>query len=122
MRIAYLTTDEVNPDLARRWASSCGCDVIPLSPRDPLPRDDYDAAIYDLDHLPPELQQHVLAGLLKGRLHRPTVVHGYNLRQRQANALRARGVFVRRRLERGILVQLRQAVVRVAAKERATVG
>jgi hypothetical protein len=118
MRIAYLTTDEVNPDLAGRWADTCGCEVIPLSPSDPLPDGDFDAAIFDLDFLLPPLRQKVLAILLSDPLHFPVAVHSYNLRRRQANALRARGVLVRRRLERRILMRLRREVRRFRAEER----
>jgi hypothetical protein len=118
MRIAYLTMDEVNPDLAGRWADTCGCEVIPLSPSDPLPDGNFDAAIFDLDYLLPPLRQKVLAILLSDPLHCPVAVHSYNLRQRQANALRARGVLVRRRLECGILMRLRREVRRVQGEER----
>jgi len=118
MRIAYRTTDEVNPDLARRWAQMCGCQVIPLSPHDPLPNGDFDAVIYDLDHLLPPLRQQVLTTLLSGPLHGPVAVHSYNLRQRQADALRARGVMVRRRLEREIFARLRREVSRIRAEAR----
>jgi hypothetical protein len=118
MRIAYLTTDEVNPDLARRWAQTCGCEVIPLSPRDPLPDGEFDAAIYDLDYLLPPLREQVLTSLLSRPLHCPAAVHSFNLRKRQATALRTRGVLVRRRLERGILMRLRREVCRVRAEMR----
>jgi hypothetical protein len=116
MRIAYLSTDEVNADLARRWASTCSCEVIPLWPRDPLPNGDYDAEIYDLDFLPPTLRQQVLTNLLSGPLHCPVAVHSYGLSEQHASDLRARGVFVWSRLERVILVLLRRAVHRIRAE------
>lgn len=113
MRIAYLTVDEVNSDLARRWATEFQCEIVPLSPCDPLPNGEYDATIYDLDYLAPSLIQRVLTNLLTGSLPSPAVVHSYNLHPRQANGLQARGVFVRRRLERGVLALLRREVRRL---------
>jgi len=113
MRIAYLSTDEVNLDLARRWASTCGCEVVPLTPRDPRPNGEYDAAIYDLDFLPPMLRQRVLTDLSRGSWHGPVAVHSYNLGAQQVRDLHVRGVHVRRRLEREVLVLLRRDVQRV---------
>jgi hypothetical protein len=110
MRIAYLTSDEVNLDLARQWALDFDCEVIPLSTVEPLPSDDVDGAIYDLDFLAQPFLKQVLAGLLNSPRQRPTVVHAYNLRQCIVNELLARGVYVRRRLERGILATLRREV------------
>jgi hypothetical protein len=110
MRIAYLTSDEVNLDLARQWAFDFDCEVIPLSTVEPLPSDDFDAAIYDLDLLAQPVLKQVLAGLLNRPRQRPTVVHAYNLRQCIVNELLARGVYVRRRLDRGILATLRREV------------
>jgi hypothetical protein len=115
MRIAYLSTDEVNLDLARRWAKTCRCEVIALSPRDPLPDGGCEAAIYDLDFLPPTLRQQVLTNLFRGPQHCPVAVHSYNLDDQQVRDLRARGVFVRRRLERAILELLRREVRRIRA-------
>ena len=112
MRIAYLTVDEVNSDLAQQWATEFQCEIVPLSLCDPLPNGDYDATIYDLDYLTTSLIQRVLKNLLTGSLPSPVVVHSYNLRPRQANDLQARGVFVRHRLERGILALLRREVRR----------
>ena len=117
MRIAYLTVDEVNSDLAQRWASEFQCEIVPLSPCDPLGNCEYDATIYDLDYLDPSLIQRVLTNLLTGTLHSPAVVHSYNLRPRQANDLQARGVLVRHRLERGILTLLRREVRRQPNKK-----
>ena len=113
MRIAYLTVDEVNSDLAQRWGAEFQCEIVPLSPCDPLPNGEYDATIYDLDYLAPSVIHRVLTNLLTESLPSPAVVHSYNLRTRQANDLQARGVFVRHRLERGILALLRREVRRL---------
>ena len=119
VRIAYVTTDEVNATLARRWAHTCSCELTPLLPRDLPQKGEFDAAVFDLDHLPAEFRQRVLKNLLEGPLLNPTMVHSYNLDQRQANALRARGVFVRCRLEGGLLVKLQREVCVIEAKGRA---
>ncbi len=37
MHVAYLTTDEVNRDLALRLAEKCSISLDPLLPRDPPP-------------------------------------------------------------------------------------
>src|SRR5262245_66051253 len=115
MRIAYLSIDEVNLDLARRWAKTCHCEVVRWPPREVVRNGDIDAAIYDLDFLPPLLRQQVLTNLLRGPRHGPVAVHSYNLSEQQVSDLRARGVHVRRRLEREVLVLLRRDVRRVRA-------
>ena len=120
MRIAYLTMDEVNTDLARRWADLINADVFPLSPRDPLPDGNYDAAIYDVDLLPAALREQVLTMLLTGQIHSPTAVHSYNFRRREVVALRARGVIVQRRLEGCILLRLRREVRRIRTEQQLT--
>jgi hypothetical protein len=119
MRIAYVTTDEVNTDLARRWGRTCRCKVDIVFPRDPLPNGQYEAVIYDLDYLLSPLREQVLKNLQVGPPPcRIAAVHSYHLRQRQANHLRARGVLVRRRLERGIFARLRRELARMLAAER----
>jgi len=115
MRIAYLSTDEVNLDLARRWARKCGCKVVPLGPRHPLPNGDHEAAIYDLDFLPPVLRQQVLSRLLRGPRDGPIAVHSYNLGEQQVADLRSRGIHVWRRLERAIFLLLRRDALRLRA-------
>jgi len=105
MHIAYLTADEVNLDLARRWAQECGCQLSLVLPRDALPDSDgeFDAVVYDLDCPHPALRERVLTNLLTGDHHSRVAVHTYNLGQAQAQELRARGVLVERRLERMII-------------------
>ena len=84
MRIAYFTSDEVNLDWAQRWASTCGCEVIAMSPSD-SPNGDCDATIYDLDFLLPTYGEEVLSVLLSRPLPSPAAVHSYNLRRHQAS-------------------------------------
>jgi len=49
MKIAYLSTDEVNQNLAENLAARCGASQDCLSPHDPPPNGQYDAVVYDLD-------------------------------------------------------------------------
>ena len=64
MRLAYLTTDEVNQDLAIRIAADCGTTLALLSPRDPPPNGRFDAVLYDWDFWPLHLRREVLEELL----------------------------------------------------------
>jgi hypothetical protein len=99
VRIAYVTTDEVNQDLALRLADDFGAELCPLSPKDPPPNGEFDAMVYDLDYLPPEGRRAILAGLLAGPRSCAVAVHSHNLREDQADALRAGGIAVSSRLE-----------------------
>jgi hypothetical protein len=97
--IAYLSTDEVNQDLALQMAAACDIRVELLSPRDPPPDGEFDALVYDLDYWPLPQRQEVLAELLTGQAPHPVAVHTYNLDADQIDALRAKGMAVHRRLE-----------------------
>src|SRR5262249_18156562 len=55
--IAYLTTDEVNLDLADRLATECGATLYPLSFQDGPPSGAFDAVLYDWDYLSPPWRQ-----------------------------------------------------------------
>jgi hypothetical protein len=115
MRMAYLTTDEVNLDLAQTLAERADVCLVPLAPRDALPDGACDAVLCDLDYLPAELREEILAAALAGRPGRPLALHGYNLDGQQTAALRRNGVIVARRLEAGLFSQLRRAVKEVRA-------
>jgi hypothetical protein len=111
MRIAYLTTDDVNASLALRGAAAAGLLGSLLPPRaEPSPAD-FAAAVYDLDFLPADRVREVLAALRRGEGLVRAAVHGYNLDDRQIKALRARGVIVARRLAPGLFRKLRQALL-----------
>jgi hypothetical protein len=99
MRIAYLTIDEVNIDLAFRMAAQCGASLCVLSPRDGAPDGKFDGILYDLDYWPMDWQAKVLASLLEEISPTPVAVHSYNLRAEQVDALRQKGVAVYRCLE-----------------------
>ena len=63
MRIAYLTTDEVNEALALEMALACDVALEPLVPKQGPPDAGYDAVLIDWDHWPPEQRAELLARL-----------------------------------------------------------
>jgi hypothetical protein len=108
MRLAYLTLDEVNRDLARRLAAGAGLQLDELTPRGAGRDGHHGAALYDLDSLPADDRGRLLDALSSGWRDGPAAVHGYGLSGRQARALRRRGVLTTRRLSRGLFVRLRE--------------
>jgi hypothetical protein len=98
MWAAYVTNDEVNLREAHEIAGACAITLCPLMPMTIDVDDDFDALIYDLDHLPPENRQVILENLLGGALPEPIAVHSYHLEPSQVKGLRARGVLVFSRL------------------------
>jgi hypothetical protein len=104
--IAYLTTDEVNEDLATRMTHDCGVGLVVLSPKDPSPDSQFDAVIYDLDYVPPSLRDELLAKLMCGPSSFPVAVHSYNLTDDQIKSLLQTGVSVYRRLEPALFLNL----------------
>jgi hypothetical protein len=119
MRLAYLTTEEVNQALAPEMAHRCGVTVHPLWPKDPPPDGEYDAVLYDWDSWPAARRQQLLAGLVNAPPHRPVAVHGYHLTDGQAEALRSHGVAVHRSLRPEVFRLLRQAVFSAHAADPA---
>jgi hypothetical protein len=114
MKIAYLTLDEVHEDLLRKLAETRGAEFCAFPGLDPPLAGGFDAMIYDLDYLPPERRQSVLAELLSGRVSHRAAVHGYNLRRKQVQGLRRRGVIVGRTPERALSEVLRDLAVATA--------
>jgi hypothetical protein len=110
MRIAYLTVDEVNEDLALRLAEEYGMTVCPQSLRDPPPDGQFDAVLLDWDYWPAEQRWEVLAGLLAGCEPVVVAVHGYQLDEKREEILRQNGVTVFRRLDLAVLGALREMV------------
>ena len=115
MRIAYLTTDEVNRHLAEEMAAACGVTLCPLEPRDHPPGGEFDALLYDWDHWPAARRREALAELLGGSLPHAVAVHGYNLEDGRAEALRRHTVAVYRRLQPRVFRFLRLAARTVRA-------
>jgi hypothetical protein len=107
--IAYLSTDEVNQDLAVQMAAACDIRLELLSPRDPPPDGQFDAFIYDLDYWPQ--RQEVLAELVRVRTPHAVVLHSYNLDEDQIEVLRSKGVSVSGRLDVEVFHALRLASV-----------
>src|SRR5260370_10311817 len=94
MLIAYLTTDEVNQDLAMLMAEECGQALCLLSLSHARPDGEFDAAVYDLDHLPAQRQQALLGEMLASPAAHPVAVHSYNLEDEWVEALRSQAVAV----------------------------
>src|SRR5262249_12940393 len=93
----------------------CGLTLCPLAPKDPPRDEEFDALLYDLDSWPVGRQIEVLAELLAGRLPRAVAVHGYNLEDGPAEALRRHTVAVYRRLQPSVFRFLRRAIRTVHA-------
>jgi hypothetical protein len=93
-----LTTDEVNEALAMEMTHACGVALEHLAPKEGPPDASYDAVLIDWDHWPSEHREKFLAGLHHGLLPWRVAVHGYSLEDGIAEALRARGAVVHRRL------------------------
>jgi hypothetical protein len=111
MRIAYLTTDEVNEQLALQMAVECGVTLCPLAPKDAPTDGEYDAVLYDWDYLPIERQREVMTELLSGPVGFAVALHGYNLEDGQVQALRRNTVAVYRLLQPRVFRSLRLAVI-----------
>jgi hypothetical protein len=109
MRVAYLTTDEVNQALALEMALECGVTLFPLVPKDGPPDAGYDAVLCDWDYWPAERRQEFLEGPGGGRPARRVAVHSHNLTDGQLEALRGRGVAVYASLRPEVFHRLRLA-------------
>ena len=121
MRIAYLTTDEANHDLARRTADGCGANLEVLAQAGPSPEAAYDAVLVDWDYLPDDGRALILAALLAGLWHCPVAVHGYHLEDKLRDILSQKGVATHRRLEPHWLARwLRQVRRRTDSRRLAT--
>jgi hypothetical protein len=110
MRIAYLTTDEVNKDLAVRLAAQWHMTVCPLEPRDSPPDGEFDAVLYDWDHWPADRRPRAVTHASARPLRQPVALHGYGLEPDQARALRRCGVLLFARLEPRTFLELQRAV------------
>jgi hypothetical protein len=91
MRVAYLTTDDVNPALARRWAAG---QVKLTTPRPSGTAPRAAALVVDFDHLGEDLRRPWVNGVLTGAERRPVLVHGHNIPDLIAAALREAGATV----------------------------
>jgi hypothetical protein len=120
MRVAYLTTDEVNEYLAVTMAAACDIQLVPRAPRETPADGEFDAVIYDWDFLPPEQRQALRERLRAGRGPGRVIVHGYNLGKKEVAAWRQQGITVFRRLKSKVFrALLRAARVRARSHCRA---
>jgi hypothetical protein len=110
MRIAYLTNDEVNQNLAAGMAADCGADICARPPQDLLDDGQFDAALYDLDDVQKHRRGEFVALILSSPSTCPRAVHGYDITDEQAKALRQHGVVVGQRLRSGLIRSLCAAV------------
>ena len=107
MRVAYLTVDEVNQEMAAELAARCHVTVEPVSFRDwPLQRP-FDAVVYDLDSFPKAERAEVLTKLLNSLALYPVAVHSYSLTEGQVRRLRRNGIAVHRRLTEAVFLGLK---------------
>jgi len=131
MRIAYITLDDVNRFMLRRWAEQNRLRVeCPSADQLPTPVHGADAVVVDLDFLPAALREIWLARLLADALPGRAMVHGHNITDAEAAALRrknvriCRGLLRRRHFNSWVRDLLRrcQATVRAAAADRERTG
>ena len=106
MRIAYMSTDEVNQNLAAGMAAKCGAYVCARLPLVPLPDGQFDAVLYDLDDLQKHKRGEFVALILSSPSTRPRAVHGYAITDEEAKVLRHHGVAVGQRLRSGLIRSL----------------
>jgi hypothetical protein len=88
MRIAYMSTDEVNQALAAQRAAECGAVICARLPVVPPPDGQFHAVLYDLDDVQIHRRGEVVAQILSNPSTRPTAVHGYDITDEQAKTLR----------------------------------
>jgi hypothetical protein len=111
MRIAYLTTDDVNLDLALELAESQGITLCPRTPRDAAAEAPFDAVLYDWDYWPVELRAPAIAEWHSTGSPCPVAIHSYNLNRGQINALLQQGIAIFRTLGADVFRFLRQAII-----------
>jgi hypothetical protein len=109
MRVAYMTTDVVNLDLAYTLAAECDAGLHPLFPKDKSLPEQIAGLVYDLDSLGSQRRREIVEDLLATPLLYPVAVHSYNLEETEIASLQAAGVLVYRRLEAEVLMDVCQA-------------
>lgn len=112
MRVDYLTADDVNPALAHRWAKGRGVKIA--TPRLTGTAPSADALVIDFDHLPDDLRRRWVNAVLLRTEKRPALVHGHNIPEAVADALRhCRATVVVGRLRKSHLLRWLRRVMRV---------
>jgi hypothetical protein len=115
MRIAHITTDEVNQALALQVARPLGVTVTPLGPGELSKHVLFDAVLYDLDRVPPDRRPALLDEIRSEKTAVPMAVYGYCLSETQAAELRFHGVAVAQRLHSALIRTLAKAVLQTLA-------
>ena len=110
MRIAHVTTDEVNQALAVHKATPLGAIVTQLTIEDILADEQFDAVLFDLDRVPPDRRQALLDEIRSKVTELPLAVYGYCLSEEQAAQLRFHGVAVAQRLHSALIRTMANAV------------
>jgi nitrate reductase cytochrome c-type subunit len=117
MRIAYMTIDEVNRASAAQMAGECGAFICAQAPKDSPPDDQFLAVLYDLDGLQRHERAELIARIVSSPSTCPRAVHGYDITDEEASALRRHGVAVSKRLHAGLV----RSLCKAAQPSRATV-
>lgn len=89
MRVAYLTTDDVNPALVRTWAAARSVRVN--TPRPTTAARSAAGVVIDFDHLPDHTRRAWERAIRTEADRRPVLIHGHNIPDRTAAALRRAG-------------------------------
>jgi hypothetical protein len=110
MRIAHVTTDEVNLALAVQVANRLGATITALSTDHLATRELFDAVLYDLDRVSPSRRQALLDEIRSEKTGVPIGIYGYCLSEDQAGKLRFHGVAVAQRLHATLIRTLVNAV------------
>jgi hypothetical protein len=117
MRIAYLTTDEVNLILAMKLARRLDASVSMVGTGSRVSTDRFDAVLHDLDAVPRDQRSAFLERVGLGPPARPTAVHGYGITEEQAEALRRHGIAVAHRIDSSLI----RGLIEEARRSRETV-
>jgi hypothetical protein len=115
MRFAYLSLDVDNQRLAERLAEAAGVTLDVQAGRAAAPALAFDAVLCDLDCLPADERECLVADLLAGRRAGPVAVHCRHLTAEQEQALWHEGVCLFRHLEANVF----QALCRTVAHNQA---
>ncbi len=94
----HVTNDEVNAYWTRQAAQANSLPIEVRTYYDPMPDGDCERVLFDLDSVPADSRQEVLARLSNGCSFK-AAVHSHYLSDAEEDQLRANGVSVFRRLE-----------------------
>jgi hypothetical protein len=118
MKFAYISTDEVNQNLAVQIADEYHIAVCPVSYVDARQHDRFDALLYDWDSLSWLRRNEICVASLASGLC-PVGVHGFSFDNERAETLHQDGIAVFRRLDANVFRTLRCFVKRTCTASRA---